>query len=243
MNTILQADSDIFELGGAHNDLNNYIIKKQAILDWQLAFDDTDYFPDAAFLQKTLAANAMVSKISTLPYRKTPFKFNMSGTNKTIWAAFNGCGKSTFCRKYYDWLEFDEAIYTNSSDLSTFCRTAIWQAMQGYSILVSANMQLLSEFKKLNCDIILILPSKEMKAEILSRIMQRGESAFAGWAADLARTYEEKLDELEQSGLYDRIVFLKPGEYVEDAIARVTAEDEAAAIGEQADEKKTIHSI
>ena len=136
--------------------------------------------------------------------------------NKTpIFCVYNALGKTYFCQHHLKWADIDEEFFhiTRAPNLLIALQYRLY-TIYGYHIVTNASpyvMQSLANNEEF--EPILILPSEEMKEEIIQRIRDRGDD---DWANYLNEIYDDHLGKVLQTP-YKKI-FLTSGQYLEDVL-------------------------
>ena len=136
-----------------------------------------------------------------------------------IYCVFTGLGKTYFCQHNLGWAEIEEESYTrlrimpNAPVLAMQC-----YHKYGYKLLTNASPYILKGILKeqYKFDVVLILPDKTMKQEILDRVKARGDFE---WAVMLNDLYDYMYD-YAKNFKDARIIYAQPGEYLTDIMKR-----------------------
>ena len=142
---------------------------------------------------------------------------------------FTGVGKTTWCKSHLNWVDLDVGWYDPVKDRNAVGNMFYFYPRWGYNCLIAGTAEVL-EFIKFHqknelvnrvfrpnfvpLSINIILPSKEMKAEILDRIASRGCAQDLRY---LTQVYDKNWEALDAAN-FDTKVYLKPGQYLSDII-------------------------
>ena len=144
-----------------------------------------------------------------------------------VYIAFFGCGKTTFCKKHVNWVDLDISFYVPFRDQKALHNLLYFYLKWDYNLLLcsspSGNRILQTylslpenSWQKQTFPINVILPSPEMKDEILQRVMNRS-GAIGSEINFITSTYDTTWQALDTMP-FDTKVYLKPGQYVSDII-------------------------
>lgn len=134
-----------------------------------------------------------------------------------IYCAFTGTGKTYFCQHHNGWVDIDEEPFVRlglqaQSMMMFFDRYTHY----GYKIMTCATPYVLHSLAaSKQFEIIIILPSAEMKQEILDRIKERGD---ATWAEQLTKLYDNFYTYVDKYPYALKKIYLQPGQYISDVI-------------------------
>ena len=140
---------------------------------------------------------------------------------------FSAIGKTTWCKSHLNWVDIDIGWYNPVTDTHAVSNMLYFYPRWDYNILIAGTAEALQmiiahqhNFKNLlrpnyiPLKINIILPSKEMKDEMIARIAGRG---CAGDTKYLTSVYDKNWTALDQAK-FDTKVYLKPGQYLSDIL-------------------------
>lgn len=143
---------------------------------------------------------------------------------------FFGCGKTTFCKTHLNWVELDIGWYEPFRDFEAVSSLLYFYPRWGYNLLIGGGANTLQfldrhahhsynnmpwirpNFVPIKTNI--IIPSPEMKQEILERIKNRSCARDAEY---IMSVYDKEWEALDKAQ-FDTKVYLKPGQYLSDII-------------------------
>jgi len=142
---------------------------------------------------------------------------------------FTGVGKTTFCKSHLNWVDLDVGWYNPIKDRDAVSNMLYFYPRWDYNILIAGTSEVL-EFIKFHQNntilnrffrpnyvpikINIIIPSKDMKEEMLARIAGRGCERDTNY---LTSVYDKNWQALDNAK-FDTKVYLKPGQYLSDII-------------------------
>ncbi len=204
----------------------SYIIKRDSINKYHVRFPNQFYHEDAVFLAELRAINPYYEEKEwnnpePLYFYNSPrvgsVRYNFSFYNR-LFLAFTGTGKTDFCKEHPDWLDMDVVKY--KQDLYTVVDAQGKWVISGKKVLSNVSLDVLKEFDKQGILINLIMPSPEMKDEIIERVRIRdGEDSY--WYNFLKDNYDRLYNEVVTYPNINSITYLKPGQYVKDVIYNI----------------------
>ena len=121
-----------------------------------------------------------------------------------VYIAMSGSGKSTLCRNNSNCL--DMPVLTSAYDMSRLVKN------NAESVFVNPFPSFELRLKKQEIDPIVILPSPEMKDELLARIQAREPNTE--WLDKYAEIYDNCYTRLSECSF--RRIYLQPGQYLSD---------------------------
>lgn len=143
--------------------------------------------------------------------------------------AFFGLGKTTWCKSHLNWVDLDISFYNMFLDGKTLQKVLYYFMNWDYNLLIGgaspSAVDIILKYKytkfpwqfnkeldtfKIN----IILPSREMKQEIIERLQARGRAEEVGW---IINEYDRNWEVLDNAK-FDTKVYLKPGQYLSDII-------------------------
>ena len=130
--------------------------------------------------------------------------------------AGSGCGKTYFTKHSLNWLDLDTCVFDKFfSEEHVEDKIKLYLNYYHYNIITN-NVFFALRFcndKDINIKYV-IIPSLEMKKEILNRIKSR--DGLSDWLYVYNSTYESEINKLESLSLPK--IYLKPGQYISDVI-------------------------
>jgi len=141
---------------------------------------------------------------------------------------FTGCGKTTWCKSHLNWVDLDIGWYHAEFDSHAVSNMFYFFPRWDYNLLIAGAEETLKfvQYHKNNfrnllrpnfvpIKVNIIIPSPEMKDEILARIAGRG---CEGDVRYLTSVYDQNWKALDNYKDFDTKVYLKPGQYLSDII-------------------------
>lgn len=141
-----------------------------------------------------------------------------------IYCIFTGLGKTYFCKNHLGWADIDEEPFVRGGiEPGIMAIACDCYTKYGYKIVTCATPYVLYGLSVVSnkYDIILILPSENMKEEILQRVESRGDTE---WAMSLRKKYYDIFYERLNSTFY-RKVYAQPGQYAGEIIEQLEQEN------------------
>lgn len=141
-----------------------------------------------------------------------------------IYCAFTGLGKTYFCQHNTGWIDLDEEPYVRSgANPSAMAIACECYTKYGYRIVTCATPYVLYGLSTISdkYEIILILPSVEMKEELLQRVESRGDIEWATSLRD--RFYDIFYEQVCQ--LPYRKIYAQSGQYAGEIIEQLEQEN------------------
>lgn len=133
-----------------------------------------------------------------------------------IIVAVSGTGKTYFVKHNLNWVDFD-GYYFDYLIHSKEGEKKITEYIEWCDYNIITGSRRLTRYKKLKDKIAyVILPSEEMRVEILKRVVDRDTIDLNYWASFYIQNYEKVIQDYKD--LPFPKIYLKPGQYVSDVI-------------------------
>ena len=126
--------------------------------------------------------------------------------------AFSGCGKTYYCKHTLNWLDLDDFIFHDSATLTNLENLLNWYKYNILTNSIKIAWKLTNTPLKISY---VILPTLDMKNEIISRIKKRDTQNSYYWAL-LEKDWKFKIADF--MSIDAPKIYLKPGQYVSDVI-------------------------
>lgn len=131
------------------------------------------------------------------------------GEKGKVILAFSGCGKTYFCKHNVNWIDIEYYVFSSFYHSKLFENLSTLTDWYKYNVFLNTPIYL----KDVVIDYI-ILPSIDMRDEIIARLSERDENLF--WPEKLKRCWASIWASFNNL-TYPKI-YLKPGQYVSDVI-------------------------
>lgn len=204
----------------------NNIFNRQQVVDAGIWFWDKFYDEEQLFLYKIWSLPNAICK-SLLPHEPLYFYRDMRPGGVTfnkhhynhLFAVFFGCGKTSLCKRAPNCVDADDKIFAEHDAIPLLIEDAVWKVRNDYVVFLSATQPILDELHRRNLNIRLIMPSPEMKDEIIKRVEKRTtDPTFSQLFAE----YYDQFYSIVNYPYITTIDYLQPGQYLSDVIVDIS---------------------
>lgn len=136
-------------------------------------------------------------------------RFNYDFGEKLI-LAFTGCGKSTYCRENAGWIDLDLGYHEFENSDELLVKLCAHFLKDGWKVLTPVSRSIMELLRQNGMWINVILPSSDMKAEILDRIRKR--DGHTAWVTLVEKEYDKIYNEIKDYPYIDNLYIMQPGE-------------------------------
>jgi len=137
-----------------------------------------------------------------------------------IYCVFPGCGKTTYCKNHLNWVDIDYFPFKASREVMV---NYIKHCLQNnYNLLISAEINTLNLLKEVGIEINIVMPSRNMKEEMLERFKKRDEELndLRHWTW-IQHDYDSFYEKVDLFTDYDSKVYLRPGEFISNILDNI----------------------